>query len=182
MISISSPNNNYIDMIDIRDIFINNPRYLWKDLILSFDHKINKDNNHIILENVINSISEKPDDLELSFTEEELDGKFPFYIGDIVTHINIGGKFIITDLPTLDISKDFGGDEFADYIISYPQYYDVIGYLNNGSLAGTELNPDYNGKDLSPEECYWKNWKKIGNIFMSILDNVDFEMFNKIIC
>ncbi len=97
--------------------------------------------------------------------------KFPYNIGDIVTHKIIGGKFVIYNLPSTDIRRLIDENHKISFLINWEaQCYYVDGFLDNGKVAGTWLESNMFAKDgdveqLTDGECHWKNWIKIGNIF-----------------
>lgn len=162
---------------EIEDIFNNYNRSEWIDIIKSLDYQ-EKDNNIIItLEN-----GEK--ETICSSLEELAMDTFPFEIGDVVTHKTLGGEFVIYDYPILDKRKDISFYKtnkcYGLYIANDPLFYKVDGYID-GKPYGFELVTDINGKEataLYEDDCYWRNWIKIGNISEYDKDNIFHKILN----
>ena len=147
---------------EIENIFDNYDRSEWINIIKSLDYQ-EKDGQIMI------TLNNEKEYIHSSLEELSMD-TFPFEIGDIVTHKSLGGEFIIYDYPILDKRKDISyytkNKCFGLYVANDPLFYKVDGYIN-GNPYGFELTRDINGIEatsLYEDDCYWKNWIKIGNI------------------
>lgn len=151
--------------MDIRNIFNNHKRSEWEEIFLDkCDIEIDPNDNHIIVKNYTESEDQTLVDNDLSFTLDELHcTRYPYNYGDIITHKELGGCYVIYDLPLFDERVDLSSYSDPGYEILYNiQHYKIQGYYSSqNEIAGYNLE-SYCGEkaiSLGDRYCKWDNFE-----------------------